>query len=232
MEQYIAKAIGLRFWSKVHLMLAGLFDRTRVMKRFCSDIGIEYPPVRGKKYHMKSDSYVVDTDEIKNLDKSCDKILEQYYGEYVNIQNELELKILDNSQKLKEEQIFLDELREEKMAYKQKEKSAKDPSDKMAFQTKAGNLAAKIKNQTDAVNELSRKIDEAKTRIETNKASWIKQIENAETAIDLYKRRYTSSATKKIQNSLNFNDFMPKPIRHNEIVSKTMKGEYKDAKKQ
>lgn len=231
MDLYISKAIGLRFWSKVHLFLAGIFDRKRVMKRFCSDIGIEYPPIRGKKYHMKSDSYVIDTDEIKNLDKSCDKILEQYYSEYVDIQNELELKILDNSQKLKEEQLFLSELKDEKIACKQKEKAAKDPSDKMAFQIKASNLGAKIKNQTETVNEIIRKLDEYKTRIETNKGNWIKQIENAETAIDLYKRQYTTSATKKIQNRLNYNDFIPKPIRHNEIIAKTMKGEYKDAKK-
>lgn len=221
---YSSKNIDLSGRVRWHIFWSGLRDRKNTLKKFCLECGIEYPPKRSQHYVLPK-SYMIESKEIEYLDKVRDNIIIANHNYFlknsknlIRIIKEVESRISNNEAYIESEEKIFDSIKENL-------KKEKDPSNLLGLQNNLSTQDAKLKNLVDDNSKWVNLRDELiKTKIDNHK-SWLKQIDTICNAVDMYKDRYCNSATRKIQNILNYTTFSYQESSFNDELNKIIRGD-------
>lgn len=230
-HKFIAQNKDVNILVKLHNYVASLFGRKDVLKDFCVKSGIDYKPIKNKKYNLPSTQYVIEHDELTYLGDIRDKSILALYEKYVDCQleTEKECRAIKNNCKIQEE--IVQSAKDEKQRLENKKKSATKPIMKVKLADSIGVIKTKIINETRDLTELENQYDAEATILETNRKNWLKQLEIIDTLFQLRKERFDKSISKKIRKHLGFTNCHSYLPDYNDSVKATLKGEYHEKEK-
>lgn len=222
MDKFTVKNIDFSSWVKLRCHILGRHRRTRMLKKFCEDLGLSYPPSKDvKKFHL--DYYHINPDNnddvIRYLGEVRDKIIISYYkNDYLPCQEAAELAISASQDKISDEETLLNDYKKDLEKLKKQLSSTKDPLQIIALTSKINNLEVKVKVQQDDLNSARTEMLTAEKTKLANSKNWNLQIEYLDNITIAQIDRYTLNATKKIVDKFNFTSFKYQHPPHDEAT--------------
>lgn len=209
---YTPHPLGLRFRHRLENWWHGVRARRDTLKRFCMEVGIEYPPVHDKKYHVPA-KYLVESSWIKNsLGKMRDDIIAKQSTAYHGINDKIRIVIDQRRGEVERNQQFLAEAKGSLANAQNRlraERTRKEPRhiEIIALESFINNQQSKVANYQKGIDELGTDIKALETQIASNRRAWQKQVEIIDTLMIKTAEKYVYYATKKINRKLNYTSF-------------------------
>lgn len=228
--KYTAKDCNIKLYIKIHNYLAGVFARKDLLKEFCENNGIDYKPIKDRKYKTPS-QYIFSHSEAKYLSGIRDKIILVFYEEYKNKQIGLLQASRDIEKDINVEEDILEAAKEELSKHRNSLKSAKDPQIKITLQNLIETTKTKIEN---GKIQLANKIQEGKEYellYKTNIEDWCKQVDIIDNVYSIQKSRFDKSASRKISKYLNYTKVYSEVSDYSDSVKQIIKGEINETEK-
>lgn len=203
---YSSKNIDLSGRVRWHIFWSGLRDRKNTLKKFCLECGIEYPPKRSQRYILPK-SYLIESKEIEYLDKIRDNIVIANHNYFLKNSKNLTRIIKEVASRVKNNEDYIESEAKILENIKENLKKEKDPSNLLGLQNNLNTQEAKLKNLVDENSQWINLYDDLIKTKDSNYKCWIKQIDAICNTVDMYKDKYCNSATRRIQNNLNYTTF-------------------------
>lgn len=224
-HKFEPRSIYLNSWERFKIYLVGVTSRTNILKSFCLENGIEYPPKTDRKYHFTRE-YIVKHHEIKNLGKIRDQIILSYYEKYAAKQKEIVAIDKKYKDRLQAEQKYLNTENKDLEKLRKQRSVEKDPLAKIWLDDQINSQKAKIKNIESEIDLCVTAREELKQVLQDNVVAWSAQVNIIEAEIDARSNAFVDTVTRKIQNKLNYTKFKYVPATYSDGVKKVIKGAY------
>lgn len=221
--QFTPENFELSFGSSLRLWWHGVMDRKNIMKRFCLDNGIDYPPDSSKHYVMPK-SYLIDADEIAYLGKIRDNALLKQYDRYDKCQKDIMTLITEIKEKMTSEKAYIEHEKAYLTDLEKELKSATDSSNIISLESRKKSQVAKVENLLKEYSEWEGHRDALGQTMVGNLKSWEGQIGVTNGILDEKISAYCNSATKRIKNQLNFTIFKYVNPDYGDEIKKIIEG--------
>jgi hypothetical protein len=227
-REYRFEAVEVDFTVRVKISSAvsAVWRRKDMLKGFCYDNGVEYPPKTGKKYHLTKDGYVVhNLAYVEYLGGLGDKVIMAKYPIFMRKKNQVEVAIEKITAEIADEEKYIKKLRGRLLNMQSQLKVVRNPLQIITLQNNIGNRDALIRNQSEELRNKKATLEALRKIAKGNVVGWKKQVGLIETMLVAAINRYVGSVTKGIRDTFNFTDFSFIMPEHSEDAEKAINGE-------
>ena len=222
-NKYNVDVVDIRWTVKIHSFIVGFFARNDLLKEFCENNGIDYKPIKDKKYVLPSE-YLFSHSELKYFGDVRDKLILAFYEDYKKKQ----IDIIQNIQKTESDISIQEEIinndKEELNKFQTELKSAKDPQARITLQNSIEVAKTKIKNGKIQLNRYEQTIKDCNIVKAENLSNWKKQIDIIDNAFNIERANFDKNASKKIRKYLNYTKVHSKIADYSNSVKQIIDG--------
>lgn len=225
-ETYQYKYIDIRYRLLViiHNYIAAVLNRKDTFKSFCFRNGIDYPPIKDKKYYLNGKGYVINGDEITYLGQIRDQIIRSQYSSYVKCQKRIERELAKTQALIKNQKKNIASEKRYLEYLKKSLNSTDNALNTITIESRIESSKAKVQNMEDDLAKVeSHKIQLEKLQ-KFNISSWQRQVEAIKNATETRISQYVRNVTKHIRSVLNYNEFKYIFPKYGDNVQKIIKG--------
>ncbi len=223
---FVARDYEFSNYVKLHNYFAGLFGRKDFLRVFCSRNGIDYKPVKGKRYVMPA-NYLIEHRELNFLNGVRNKIVASFYDDYEDIQL-MNLKAhREKVEEIKQQNEIVQEAKNQNDYYRAKLTEAKRKKNSISiihFQSMLSSQKVKIKNEKNRLPALEAEKKDLEKKYVLNCENWKKQLEVLDNSFNDRKMRFEKNISKHVRDRLNYTEFYSELGDYSESVKTILEG--------
>lgn len=202
-NKYAANVVNISWTIRVHSAIVGFFARKDLLKEFCLNNGIDYKPLKDKKYVLPSD-YLFSHSELKHFGNARDKLILAFHDDYKKKQVNIMQNIQQAESSIAIQKEIIDNDKEELGKIQAQLKGAKDPQARITLQNLVEVTKTKIKNGKIQLSEYEQIIKDSNIIRMANLSNWKKQIDIINNAFNAERAIFDRNASKRIRKYLNY----------------------------
>lgn len=203
---FVARDYDVSLRVKIHSYFAAVFGRKDLLRKFCSDSGVDPKSTQGHKYCLP-EKYMIAHREISYLSDVRDKLILNFYDDYRNAQRNNLSEQESLRIKVENQSDIIEQLKLRLQKNQRALKSAKMSIDIIAFQSAVASMKARIQNEKNEKKALEKRLNAKKVEYNVNARNWSSQVNILEKALDRRRKAFEKNISKYIRRDLNYVDF-------------------------
>lgn len=223
---FAAKNYEFSNYVKLHNYFVGLFGRKDFLRVFCSRNGIDYKPIKGKRYVMPA-NYLIEHRELSFLNGIRNKIVASFYDDYEDIQLANLKSQREKAEEIERQNEIIQEAKNQNEYYRTKLAEAKRRKSSISiihFQSMLSSQKVKIRNEKGRLPALEEQKKDLEKKYVLNCENWKKQLEILEDSFNDRKMRFEKNVSKRVRKRLNYTEFYSELGDYSESVKAVLEG--------
>lgn len=211
---------------RLYSRFAAMHDNRVLFRQFKLDLHLDKLEKEKISYKLPS-TYPISTNELTRLYNVRDRIIikihhDDYSKKQIAIDNDI--KKLEDEHALLQNRLAFE--KEDLSKLRIKKQSTTDSNDIIALESRISKAESAIQNTESTIKKCETQTAELIRTRKKNLSNWAKQIAFIEKTVELSVESYIKNATKKIETTYGFTEFVHAIGRYDEEMQILTKGEY------